>query len=125
MFKWLFNLRARFHPYETCWVEDFPIVPKKRTLYVIGGREHPFSVAISCPRRKCNQVIQLDVSPDIRPRWKLREHADGRISLSPSILVTAFPCKCHYWIKRGRVIWSESPKLLLPRINTRDKKSNS
>ena len=120
MFRWLFNIGARFHPYRTQWVEDLPGAPQKDTVYVIGGRRNPFSAAVVCPRKKCRQIIQLDISPQVKPRWKMREHSDGRISLWPSVLVTNLPCRCHYWMRRGHIVWSESPTVRVPEANRHD-----
>ena len=120
MFRLIFNLWARFRPYRTEWVEDLPVAPCKNTVYVIGGREHPFYAAIACPRKTCRQVIHLDVSPDVDKRWRITEHDNGRITLSPSIQVNGLPCRCHYWLRNGQVVWSDRPPLIVPRVNRND-----
>lgn len=117
MIKWLANLAARYQPYRTEWVEDPPDEPRPRTVYVVGGRRHPFYTVVACPRRACRQVFNLDVSPEVKPRWRIKEHSDGTLSLHPSIRVTGLPCKCHYWLRSGRVVWSEAPKVFVPRRN--------
>ena len=117
MIKWLANLVAHFRPYCTEWVDDPPDEPRPRTVYVVGGRRHPFYTVVACPRRACPQVVNLDVSPEVKPRWRIKEHTDGTLSLHPSIRVTGLPCKCHYWLRRGRVVWSEAPKVFVPRRN--------
>ena len=40
--RWLFNCIARFRPYRTEWVEDLPGDVGKDTIFVVGGRRHPF-----------------------------------------------------------------------------------
>ena len=120
MIKWLLNLWERFHPYRTEWVEDLPSDIEPKTVYVVGGRVHPFYVAIVCPRRTCRQIIHLDISPVAAVRWCLTEHSNGRISLSPSIFVTGLSCQCHYWLREGRIVWSEAPSLLVPESNRHD-----
>lgn len=117
MIKWLANLAARFRPYRTEWVDDPPDEPRPRTVYVVGGRRHPFYTVVACPRRACRQVVNLDVSPEVKPHWRIKEHTDGTLSLHPSIRVTGLPCKCHYWLRSGRVVWSEAPKVFVPRRN--------
>lgn len=120
MFRWIFNTWARFRPYRTEWVEDLPDDLQKNTVYIIGGRKHPFYAAIVCPRRTCRQVVHLDVSPQVDKRWSITEHADGQISLSPSVHVTGLPCRCHYWLRKGRIVWSESPPFFVPKENRHD-----
>ena len=120
MIRQLFNLVARRRPYRAAWVEDLPGRPAADMLYVIGGRRHPFQVAVVCPRRACRQIIHLDISPTVTPRWSLVEHADGSVSISPSVHVTGLPCRCHYWVRRGRIQWSEAPRLGVPKENRYD-----
>lgn len=38
-------------------------------------------------------------------QWQLGRHDDGSVSLSPSIDNSSFPCRSHYWIRRGKVDW--------------------
>ena len=120
MIKWLFNLWAQFHPYHTEWVEDLPENPAKNTVYIVGGREYPFYAAIVCPRQACRQVVHLDVSPDVRKKWRITEHPNGLISLFPSVHVTGLACQCHYWLRQGRIVWSEAPPLFVPERNKHD-----
>ena len=120
MIRRLFNLWASRRPYRTEWVEDLPEQPQKDALYIVGGRAHPFYAVIPCPREKCRQNIHLDVSPEAFPRWRIVEHPDGRISLHPSVRVTGLPCRCHYWLRRGRVTWCEAPPVFVPERNQHD-----
>lgn len=120
MIKRLANAIARFRPYRTEWVDDPPQDPRPRTVYVVGGRQHAFSVLVACPRRACRRPVNLDISPNVTPRWRFHEHTDGTLSLHPSIHVTTLPCGCHYWLRRGRVLWHEAPAVLVPRRNRVD-----
>ena len=120
MIRWFFNIWARFRPYCTEWVEDLPDELQKNAVYVIGGRKHPFYAAIVCPRKACRQVVHVDVSPQVKKRWRITEHMDGKISLWPSVHVTGLPCGCHYWFRKGRIVWSESPPLFVPEGNKHD-----
>ena len=117
MIRRLLNVVERFRPYRSEWVEDLPDLPRDRTVYIIGGREHPFHAAIVCPRSACRQVIHLDISHQVSRRWRMTEHEDGRISLAPSVHVTDLPCKCHYWMRKGTIMWSDVPPLFVPREN--------
>lgn len=120
MVKSLFNFLARFRPYQTEWVEDLPSDVQKNTVYIIGGRKHPFYAAIVCPRRACQQVIHLDVSPMVTKRWRITEHSGGQISLVPSVHVTNLPCHCHYWLRQGRIVWADTPYIFVPEDNKHD-----
>ncbi|MDA7955894.1 MAG: hypothetical protein MPK34_01460 [Gammaproteobacteria bacterium] len=117
MIKHFLNLWERTRRYKTEWVEDLPEQTEKQTVYIIGGRKHPFYAAVACPRKNCAEVIHLEISPEAKKRWKVVEHKDKSVSLSPSIYATALPCRCHYWFRRGRVVWCDSPPLFVPRKN--------
>ena len=117
MIKLLFNILAGRRRYRTEWVDDLPEDVRRETVYIIGGRQHPFYAAIVCPRRACRQVIHLDISPEVQKRWRLREHRDGSVSLRPSVHVTTMPCRCHYWFREGRVRWADAPPLAVPKEN--------
>ena len=115
--KLIFNLLAARRTYRTEWVEDLPDDVQRETVYIIGGRQHPFYAAVVCPRRACRQVIHLDLADEVERRWRLNEHEDGSISLTPSVHVTAMPCRCHYWFRRGRIRWVSVPRLVVPKEN--------
>ena len=115
--KLIFNLLASRRRYQTEWVEDLPEDVQRDTVYVIGGRQHPFYAAVVCPRRACRQVIHLELSEQATKPWRLAEHQDGTISLAPSVHVTGMSCRCHYWFREGRVRWAETPPLVVPREN--------
>ena len=117
MIKLIFNFLARRRRYRTEWVDDLPEDVQRQTVYIIGGREHPFYAAVVCPRRACRQVIHLDLAEEVDKRWRFSEHGDGSISLSPSVHVTAMPCACHYWFCEGVVHWVSAPPLAVPKEN--------
>jgi len=62
MVRWPFSQLAKRHPYGTEWVEDLPERVAKDTVYIIGGKTYPFQAAVICPRRRCQQIIRLDIS---------------------------------------------------------------
>ena len=125
LFRSYFNFLALFQPYNAEWVEDLPRKTTKNTVYVVGGRKYPFQATLTCPRRHCSQVITLDISPDIYPRWKITEHPEGVISLNPSINLNSLNCNCHYWLKRGRIYWAEAPSFAIPKENKIDSEYNN
>ena len=100
-----FALRVR--PYQTEWVEDLPEKPRKKFMYIIGGRKYPFAAEFFCPLG-CGDIISLDISPKLQKKWNVTEHQDGNVTLSPSVWCTA-ECRCHFWIRKGRIIWCEAP----------------
>ena len=113
----ILNLFERLRRYKTKWVEDLPERTDKNTIYIIGGHEHPFYAAVTCPRKNCSKVIHLEISKQFEKRWLIKEEGQGVISLSPSVYVVDSPCKCHYWIKSGHIVWQSLPPLFVPKSN--------
>jgi len=114
---WILNLLERRRRFRTVWVEDLPPSPERDALYVIGEREHPSYLAVACRRRDCRKLIHLEISKDFKPRWKLAELPDGSLTVTPSIRVVDSSCRCHFWVRKGHVVWSEFPPLRVPEEN--------
>ena len=113
----LVNYLGKRRHYRTVWVEDLPDNAKKDTIYIVGGRKYPYYAVVPCPKRKCAQLIHLEIAKEAKKRWRVTEHEDGSVSLQPSIYVTGEPCGCHYWVSCGRVVWSDFPPLWVPKSN--------
>lgn len=70
----------------------------------------------------CGEKLQLSLSQQRRPRWSIAVDWFGRPSVSPSIRQTN-ACRCHFWIKKGRVEWcrdSGHPGSNISGLSTRD-----
>jgi hypothetical protein len=103
-FQRLWNwLRRRPTPLRTKRALDIPESIEAGTLYLIGEGEHLWSAAFECPCG-CGEVVQLSLLRDSRPRWKAEQHADGTVSISPSVWRTK-GCKSHFFVRRGLVDW--------------------
>ena len=113
----IINLFERLRQYKTIWVEDLPERTIKNAIYIIGGQEHPFYAAVTCPRKKCRKIIHLEISKQFKKRWSVKKEKNGTISLSPSIHIIDSPCRCHYWLKNGHVVWHSLPSLFVPKSN--------
>lgn len=63
-----------------------------------------FDVAAHLCACGCGEKIRTPLGPT---EWEFRETSAGP-SLSPSVGNWQKPCKSHYWIRSGQVIWSDS-----------------
>ncbi len=81
------------------FVEFIPDKLETDTLYI----SIPHRTAI----HKCVCGCGVEVVTPISPTdWRIT--FDGEtVSLFPSIGNWSYPCRSHYWIKRGKVIWAE------------------
>ncbi|MDD5372925.1 MAG: DUF6527 family protein [Sulfurimonas sp.] len=52
----------------------------------------------------CGNKVMTSITPT---GWTLSYNGDN-VSLNPSIGSWNLPCKSHYWIRSGQVVWAES-----------------
>jgi hypothetical protein len=90
-------------PWETVHVEDCPDASAGRTIYLVGGQANPWAVVMTCPCG-CGDQIQLSLLKNSRPRWRVRRHGDGSVSLHPSIW-RQHGCGSHFFVHHGVVRW--------------------
>lgn len=90
----------------TVVVEDLPDLLDPDRVYLVGNPDLPWSAALLCPCG-CRASIQLSLVPGDSPRWRAKRHLSGSVTLHPSVWRTR-DCRSHFFIRRGRVVWSRS-----------------
>ena len=77
------------------------------TIYIEGNilKKEFYYVGLLCPCG-CNEKLILNLINDVRPLWRISYEDLNKISIYPSIN-RQVNCKSHFWIKRGRLKWSE------------------
>jgi len=89
--------------YRYALVDEIPESLKASTVYLCGEGEHLWAAAMICPCG-CDEVIQLNLLRQARPRWSAQQHQDGTVSLMPSVWRQK-GCRSHFFIRHGRVNW--------------------
>ena len=88
-----------------CIVPDHPAPDALETgiIYVVGGAGYQKWAYFRCPGDP-EEIIQLSLMPNYRPRWKVAIDLLERPTVSPSVrqLDGSY---AHFWIKKGRVEW--------------------
>lgn len=82
-------------------VEELPDALEPNTIYLEGVP--PWVAVFLCPCG-CGDAVNLSLIPNDRPRWRVRIHWDGTLTLSPSIWRTK-GCKSHFFLRRGKIHW--------------------
>ncbi len=80
---------------------NLPKKLKRRIFYIVqedGFQEH---AAMLCPCG-CGAILQMNLLPDERPCWRVMLHADGTVSLNPSVWRQK-ECGSHFWFRHSRV----------------------
>jgi len=62
-----------------------------------------FGAAIHLCPCGCARKVSTPLRP---PRWRLEETVGGP-TLHPSVGNWEFPCQSHYWIRAGKIVWSD------------------
>ena len=88
-------------------LDDLPDVLEPRRIYLVGDELQPWAAALLCPC-DCGATIQLSLIEDDSPRWRAKRHFSGSVTLHPSIWRKR-GCRSHFFLRRGRIVWSESP----------------
>ena len=77
-------------------------VPKELEPGILYVSEE-YGAAVHLCACGCGRKVSTPLRP---PRWVLDETATGP-TLNPSVGNWEFPCQSHYWIREGRIDWSE------------------
>lgn len=86
-------------------VSDHP-PPEEMALgivYIIGGPGYQKWAVFRCPRHE-DEIIQLSLMPNRRPRWTVTLDILDRPTIHPSVRQLDGPY-AHFWVKAGRVEW--------------------
>lgn len=83
---------------ELARVEYIPKQPEHGILYVA----EEFSAAVHLCACGCGSKVSTPLRPT---EWTLTETSHGA-SLDPSVGNWQLPCRSHYWIRDGRIVWS-------------------
>lgn len=90
-------MRVETFAYE--FVDEIPPDLVEDTVYV----STPYAIALHLCACGCGIKVVTPLSPT---DWSVVFNGVS-VGLTPSIGNWSFPCRSHYWIKHGEVIWSE------------------
>ena len=85
-------------------VADLPDKPARDIVYIVGADGYDWSAAMQCPGG-CGKTLEMNLLPDVKPVWKLTEHANRTVSLRPSVWLKT-GCGCHFVLTEGKVKWA-------------------
>lgn len=104
LWRWIASWFGRVpRPLQTVHLEELPEKLAPGVVYVLGEGAHKWFVAMACPCG-CGETVQVSLLSDAKPRWRLVEHPDGTISLTPSIW-RKVGCRSHFFLSHGTIEW--------------------
>ena len=76
---------------------------ENKTMYIVSEKRHAKWAYFRCPADR-DEMIQLCLMPNHRPRWMITIDFLGRPTVNPSIrqLDGSF---AHFWIRKGQINW--------------------
>ena len=91
--------------YKIIYKRDFPIHPRKNTMYIIGGKGCPSQAVLKCQVHNKKLVLNIVPFGRANEQWTLTTNQDNTISLSPSVNANLFDgCGCHFWLENNELI---------------------
>jgi Family of unknown function (DUF6527) len=103
LFGWTWRWRRQL-VYRGQHVADLPDKLARDIVYIVSSDGHDWSAAMLCPGG-CGKTLEMNLLPDAKPFWILREHPDRLVGLRPSVWLKT-GCGCHYVLTEGRVRWA-------------------
>jgi hypothetical protein len=76
---------------------------EKGLIYIVGGKGYQKWACFRCPA-DVDEIIQLSLMQNRRPRWQVAVDFLGRPSIHPSVWQQD-GSYAHFWVKQGGVIW--------------------
>ena len=73
-----------------------------RAAVFVGTSKHPKWLMFDCPCED-NHRIAISLDPDTLPHWRVT--SAPKLSLWPSVDAWRGHNRCHYVLRKGRVIW--------------------
>jgi len=89
---------------ELVYVDVWPDVFSKGTVYVQEASNGPWSLGFECPCG-CREVVYLNLLKESRPTWNVEIRWFKGISIRPSVW-RKVGCKSHFFLSRGQIDWA-------------------
>ena len=104
LFAKLWRRRKSAHKYSSVtFIDSLPDVPANtgNVIYIVGSVSAAKWAVFNCPCLKGHKLT-VNLMRSSYPRWSLKI-TRKKISLSPSIIVTDYPCQSHFWLRSNEV----------------------
>lgn len=79
--------------------EVFPI----SSAVLVGTLVHPKWLAFDCPCRRGHRVM-LNLDSRRKPSWSISN--PNKLTINPSVNDRSIDDRCHYFIRKGKVVWA-------------------
>ena len=95
-------------PLITIHTDDVPEFPEANVFYIVGDGGHQWYAVFVCPCG-CEETVHLSLLEGDRPRWRITQHENGTITVSPSIWRNR-GCKSHFFVRQGQFVWCKNER---------------
>jgi hypothetical protein len=87
--------------------DDVPRRLPRNGAILVGPPARPKWVVFDCPCRRGHRIM-LNTDKNRSPRWSTT--VKGKLTISPSIDYRERAPRCHYFVRKGRVMWVNERK---------------
>ena len=82
--------------------DEIPVRLPPSGAALVGSSRHPKWLAFDCPCKTGHRIL-LTLDPVHYPHWTILD--DKKLSVSPSVDYRAPGRRCHYLVRRGKIVW--------------------
>ena len=105
--KWYSAFLRLLGAYDRRWIathtDEVPADPRAKTVHIVGENGYRWKAVFRCPCG-CGELIQLNLTPEGRPRWNVTEEENQTVTIRPSINRVRGCCS-HFILRDGTVKW--------------------
>lgn len=105
--KWYSAFLRLLGGYDRRWTatttNEVPDNLRAKTVYIIGENGYQWKAVFHCPCG-CGELIQLNLTPEGRPRWDVTKNENQSVTIRPSINRVRGCCS-HFILRNGTVEW--------------------
>jgi len=83
--------------------DEIPTRLPTRGIVLVGNKQRTKWLAFDCPCHTGHRIM-INLDPAHYPCWTVSTDKD--LTISPSIDYQTAKRRCHYFIKRGRTVWT-------------------
>jgi hypothetical protein len=76
-------------------------------ISLVGGGGTLKWLVFDCPCQSGHRIM-LNVDPARKPFWRVHVSGRRRVTVMPSVDYSDPAKRCHYFVRRGRIIWAKS-----------------
>ncbi len=85
--------------------DEVPDQLPRNSAVLVGTKNYPKWLVFNCPCRSGHRIM-LNADMARAPVWRLLDDSRGRLTISPSVNYSEKKRRCHYFVRNGKIQWT-------------------